>query len=997
MSFYNDKIRTNFYENKNQTDINTFKYIKNTNNNSGTMNTTKMNSSSTINNNYQDSQNLFPNASNFNTFEFKDEINQLNINNELNKQNNPTNIDEIIKNEMSSALIDSFLNEHQIKSIPMFILYLSEIWKELSREINPSTDINLGINLYAFNKYYHLPGLIGQRLFNLFNKRKNGYLSPSEFISGMCIIFCEEINSLINFIFQFYDFDEDEYITFDDVHAVLCYMPIVNGFNDMIDIEEEIHSTIDDIFINKKEKIDFNTFYDLIIRKERYEFFIPLISFFYDNKPFNNEEIKFFYSEYYNKGKINAMEGSYRINKVINLKEFETKEEKKENRIFKHIYINNKYNNRYQSPENKNNLTEYNNTYILKLNKTFSKTKGKFEPFKKMNSNNNQNIKISGDNLYDNDLDNEKENYEKLILKSDAFDRMRKSLPLVTGNSNILNLKKLTDTNNKEKCEKYEKDKKYKYPSINLNQITKKKKKQESFISNFCNKLIKNSCMTFNEEIDNNYNDNDSISLQKSARIILDSNNMKNNEDISLQNNKDNLNKQHIICESYLYKITKSGKLKKLYFKLYNYDLYYYKSENSKFHKGMHNLSTYFLELKPIFDNNNNNNKVESSNPNIQYNQKYSQTKKLINGIYYYYFLLINIKNEIHYYYTPSLQTYKEWTNNLKILLKYKNIYQQYIFHQIIGKGKNCIVFNAYDLINKRQVAIKKIEKSSLTLEDLSLLQTEVDTLKVCQHPYVVKFYETIETYNEFNIILEYCELGNLFYYLSKSKFVLDEEQIATYVHDISKAVYSMHNLGIIHRDLKLSNIALTKKNNKTEIRILDFGLSKILGPNQFCNEGYGTPGYAAPEVINRYNYSFEADIWSIGVICYFLFMKKLPFDYVRDGNNEMDMVENTLLDEVKFDYNIMRKYSKNAEKFIRDLMNKNTFDRPNITEVLEHPWFQLFFRKEVKKRIINTYKEEFYSNPDIDELYTYDENIEKENSKDVRDNYLLYTNVNNK
>ena len=306
-----------------------------------------------------------------------------------------------------------------------------------------------------------------------------------------------------------------------------------------------------------------------------------------------------------------------------------------------------------------------------------------------------------------------------------------------------------------------------------------------------------------------------------------------------------------------------------------------------------------------------------------------------------------------------------------------------------IGKGKNCIVFNAYDLINKRQVAIKKIEKSSLTLEDLSLLQTEVDTLKVCQHPYVVKFYETIETYNEFNIILEYCELGNLFYYLSKSKFVLDEEQIATYVHDISKAVYSMHNLGIIHRDLKLSNIALTKKNNKIEIRILDFGLSKILGPNQFCNEGYGTPGYAAPEVINRYNYSFEADIWSIGVICYFLFMKKLPFDYVRDGNNEMDMVENTLLDEVKLDYNIMRKYSKNAEKFIRDLMNKNTFDRPNITEVLEHPWFQLFFRKEVKKRIINTYKEEFYSNPDIDELYTYDENIEKENSKDVRDNYV--------
>ena len=381
----------------------------------------------------------------------------------------------------------------------------------------------------------------------------------------------------------------------------------------------------------------------------------------------------------------------------------------------------------------------------------------------------------------------------------------------------------------------------------------------------------------------------------------------------------------------------------------------------------------------------------------FKYNQKFSQNKRTINGIEYFVFLLINIKKEIHCYYTPSLQIYKEWINNLKILLKYKNIYQQYIFHQIVGKGKNCVVFSAYDIINKRDVAIKKISKAALTLEDLSLIQTEVDTLKVCQHPYVVKLYEIIETYNEVNIVLEYCELGNLYYYLSKNKFILSEEQIATYIHNISKAVYSMHNLGIIHRDLKLSNIALTKNNNKIEIRILDFGLSKILGPNQLCNEGYGTPGYAAPEVINRYNYSFEADIWSIGVICYFLCMRKLPFDYIRAGQNEMDMIENTLLDEVKFDYNIMKQYSKYAEKFIRDLMNKNTFERPNIIEVLEHPWFQLFFRKEVKKRIVNTYKNEFYSNPNIDDLYTFDENIENDNSKDIRANYLLYTNVNNK
>ena len=980
MSFYNDEIKIKMNEDTYKKEKYILNQNKNPYNNSENINATNVNSSFSIKNKYIENQNMFQNYSNLNTTAKEDSNNfsQININNELMNNNikiNKPNIDEIIKNEMSSALIDSFLQEHQIKSIPTFILYLSDIWKELSRETNPNNNLNSGINLFAFNKYYHLPGLIGQRLFKLLNKSNNGFLSPEEFISGMCTVFCEEINSLLNFIFKFYDFDGDNYITFDDIHAVLSYLPIINCFNDMLDIENEIYSTIGDIFINKKEKIDFNTFSDIIVRKERYELFIPLIGFFYDNKPFNNEEINEFYGEYYGMGKINMNEGNYKIKNVVNVKEFETKEEIKNNKIFKHRDDLGILSYRTKSPE-KNNFFENISDKTLKSNKSSIKSIAIFSKF--------------GINL---DKDEEKKNYEKYILNSNAFDRMRKNLPLVTGNSNILNIKTLKDDKNKKEDKLKEKTKAKTRLNI-MDKFNMKKKRDESLIFNFCKSVIKNSCMTYNDEIDNTTEDYENISLQKSVGIKFDLNSV-NNTETPWKNNIINLNKQKIICKSYLYKISKSGKLNKLYYKLYNYDLFYYKDQDSKVHKGMHNLSTYFLELRPIFTNPKNNNVYDTTN--IHYNKNKIQCKKTINGIEFYYFLLINIKNEIHYYYTPSIEIYNEWTNALKIILKYKNIYEQYIFRQIIGQGKNCVVFYAYDMVNKREVAIKKINKSGLTLEDLSLIQTEVDTLKVCQHPYIVKLYEIIETYNEINIVLEYCELGNLYYYLSKIKFILTEEQIVNYVHNISKAVYSMHNLGIVHRDLKLSNIALTKKNKKIEIRILDFGLSKILGPNQVCNEGYGTPGYAAPEVISRYYYSFEADIWSIGVIAYFLCIRKLPFDYIREGNNELDMVENTLLDEVKFDRNIMKQYSKYAEKFIRDCMNKNTFERIDITEVLEHEWFQLYFKKEVKKRIVNTHRNEFYENPNIDDLYTYDENVENENSKDVKANYLLYTNINNK
>ena len=901
--------------------------------------------------------------------------NEKNYDEDDENNDSPTNIDELIKNQMSSAVINSFLNQHQIQSISMFILYLAEIWQELSKEGNSFENKNLGINLFAFNKYYHLPGLIGERLFNILDSDNNGFLSPSEFITGMCTLFCEEIDSLIQFIFNFYDFDRDDFITFDDVHAVLSYLPIINGFDDMIDIEEEIYSTIQDIFINKKEKIDYSTFHDLIIRKERYELFIPLISFFYDNKPFNNEEINEFYIDYYNEGKINEAEGIYKIPNVINLKELETKIENENigKYISKSIYTD-KVN--FEKTK-KLSLTTFENNLInecLKENKS--------EVCANM-----QNFKIEEKkNL-------SKEDYEKYILNSNGFENMRKSIPLVINNSNILNGKNKMKNKNTQK-EKYFtnfRETKLKFESIYDKSFKKKKKRENSMIYSFCKNIIKSNCMTFNNKIDDDTDEFEGSSFQKSITLKLNDN-YNNNTKIENSWRNNNITNKRIKCESYLYKITKKGKLKKLYFKLYNQDLYFYQNENSKIHKGMHNLSIFFLEIKPQFIINiNKSNNITKSTSNKE-NLKYSVYTQIINEITYYCFMLINIKGEIHRYFTPDFNIYEKWVDNLKILFKYKSIYEQYIIREIIGKGKNCIVFYAYDTINKRNVAIKRINKTLLNLEDLSLIQTEIDTLKVCQHPYVIKLYEIIETYSEINLVLEYCELGNLYNYIIKYKLKLSEEDIASYIHNICKAVYSMHNLGIIHRDLKLSNIALTKNKNKVEIRILDFGLSKILGPNQYCNEGYGTPGYAAPEVISRNNYSYEADVWSIGVISYFLFTGKLPFDYSRPGCAEKDLIENTLLDNVKFDSNFTRKYSTLAMIFIKDLMNKNTFERPNIREVLQHEWFQLYFKNEVKKRKINTYKNEFYENPNIEDIYTIDDNYDKE-----KNNFLLYTSINGK
>ena len=85
-----------------------------------------------------------------------------------------------------------------------------------------------------------------------------------------------------------------------------------------------------------------------------------------------------------------------------------------------------------------------------------------------------------------------------------------------------------------------------------------------------------------------------------------------------------------------------------------------------------------------------------------------------------------------------------------------------------------------------------------------------------------------------------------------------------------------------MHRDIKLENILVTRKNKRSSeitAKLVDFGLSKMIGPGEKANEPFGTLGYVAPEVIKNMNYSNKCDVWSLGCIMYALICGQLPFD----------------------------------------------------------------------------------------------------------------------
>ena len=94
----------------------------------------------------------------------------------------------------------------------------------------------------------------------------------------------------------------------------------------------------------------------------------------------------------------------------------------------------------------------------------------------------------------------------------------------------------------------------------------------------------------------------------------------------------------------------------------------------------------------------------------------------------------------------------------------------------------------------------------------------------------------------------------------------------------MATALYYLHAFGVAHRDLKPENILMASDEDDADLKIVDFGLSKIIGPNESSLDPFGTLSYVAPEVLLQKPYGKEVDLWSLGVITYLLFVKRVRF-----------------------------------------------------------------------------------------------------------------------
>ena len=178
--------------------------------------------------------------------------------------------------------------------------------------------------------------------------------------------------------------------------------------------------------------------------------------------------------------------------------------------------------------------------------------------------------------------------------------------------------------------------------------------------------------------------------------------------------------------------------------------------------------------------------------------------------------------------------------------LKYNQI-------DILVRDDNKEVYLGERKEDNKKVVIKQInlldEQSKKKIKDEEMILSDLE------HPNIIKYYDYI-----------FEKKGNN----NNENKAFEENKIIDWFIEICEGINYIHNKKIIHRDLKLNNIFLTKDNH---IKIGDYGISNIL-----FNKSQSTSFYLSPEIINGQSYDYKSDIWNLGIILYELTQLKHPF-----------------------------------------------------------------------------------------------------------------------
>lgn len=290
---------------------------------------------------------------------------------------------------------------------------------------------------------------------------------------------------------------------------------------------------------------------------------------------------------------------------------------------------------------------------------------------------------------------------------------------------------------------------------------------------------------------------------------------------------------------------------------------------------------------------------------------------------------------------------------------------------QPIGKGSSSRVYSGKNIKTNEIVAIKQIDLDMIEEQFKRRITTEIDILIQLNHPNIVRIYDVISVNSEtinlnlkqspmvhgnsIYIIMEYCDGGD-FDKLINSHKRLREGQARQYFYQLMKGLHYLREQKILHRDLKPANILLTQ--NKTILKIADFGFARKFGEEDLSQTFCGTPLYMAPELYTDGEYSAKSDLWSVGIMLYQALFGKAPY---ADAKNSIQLASFLKSKPITFPKNIQ--VSNECLDLLVNLLQKDTLLRMTWVEFYRHSWW---IKVVPDSAVVALYSKEMIAKQDI-------------------------------